>query len=330
MAGSENRQRRLFFWPAAAATTVVLTAATVARATEPPAPAAPAPAPSPIKVGVDAYLGASDLPGSRRFSDGFWAGSAAAFPSVTYLRWDDEKTGRAARLSVGVGRMYANGSSGGALDQPVEAWVRAPAGRNLSVTAGKFYVPFALSEWEYESKPGVLLAWSPGSGPWSAAASLNHNRRTGRANGYARLGWAPRPELAFGLSLGAGRGLSYDSGHDFAWAADATLAKNGWSLAGEYIALRGGGNNGSASRVGPMRFGFARLGYEGLPGGWKPTLGYYSWRDRSDNFGAFRSAVIGLARPIVPGVTIEAARAFTAGGEAKNVSWVQVHVATER
>ena len=287
-----------------------------AAAVAPPATAAAEPAAgSPIKVGIDSYVGVSNLEGSRRFSDGFWAGSAAAYPSLAYLRWDNGK-GYAAKVSAGFGRMYTGPDS--ALDQPIEAWWQAPAGRGGGrVTVGKFWVPFGIQEWQYETKPGVMLQWGAGGG--DIAVSANYNRVTRTANAYLRVGKSFGEQATVGVSLATGKGLSYDTDHDRAWALDGTFSWQGWSLGAEYDVLYAPG----AKR---FRFAYGKLSYERL-GPWKPFVARYQWDDGAEQMGRFRSTVYGLNFRATPQLSVEGAYAPTSD---KNVSWLQLHWTWER
>ena len=267
----------------------------------------------PLKFGVDLYAGASSLKSQGRFRDGFWAGSGPAFPSVAYLNWDNGK-GSAAKLSIGAGKMYT--ASDSALDQPVEAWYQMPAG-NLSLTVGKFWVPFAAQEWQYETKPGVMVQWAKGAS--SLSASANYNRQTQGTNAYLRFGRSFGEDASVGVSLGAGKGLSYDSIHNRAVGLDGTYAWNGLRFNGEYVLLQ----RKSSER---FHFGYAKLSYENL-GKWTPFVARYTWKDKSDAFGEFDSTTFGLNYQLTSYLSVESAYAATSD---KGVQWVQLHWAWER
>jgi hypothetical protein len=265
---------------------------------------------SPFHIGADYFMGASNLPGHRRMPDGIWAGVGPTYPSVTYARWDNGR-GTAAKLSLGTGGMYTGSSS--ALHQPVEAWWQTPAG-SLSVTVGKFWVPFALQEWQYETKPGVMLQWA---GPIGVTAAVNQNTMTRAANGYLRLSRALGNDCEVGISGAIGRGLSYDSLHDRAWGVDGTFVWRGWQFTTEFLELQ--------HAIGRFGFGFGRLSYEDL-GMWRPWVGLYQWNDAVGEFGRMRSTAYALGFQATKFMLIEAGYAATS---AKGVTWLQAHFAWE-
>lgn len=279
---------------------------------------------TPFRVGVDYYAGATNQAGGRRFSDGYWAGSGAAFPSVGYVGWDNEK-GQAARVSVGLGELYTGPNR--TVTQPVEAWYRWAPGRDIRLTVGKFWVPFAAQEWQYETKPGAMVSWA--RGPYNLALSLNRNETTRGLNGYLRAGRVWGETGGLGVSLATGRGLSYNSVHDRGWGVDATVALGGgFRVSAEYEALRAAGGGGAdPSANAAFRFGYAKLAYEN-GGRWLPFVAHYDWRDRAGELGALRSTVYGLGYQITPGLTLEGAFAPTSA--ARTVSWAQLHWTWER
>ena len=71
-----------------------------------------------IKASLDFYAGVSDLPGQRRFRDGFWAGYGLGNPSVANLSWESG-TGSSALISIGLGDYKSQFITD---RQPVEAW----------------------------------------------------------------------------------------------------------------------------------------------------------------------------------------------------------------
>ena len=262
-----------------------------------------------LSVGGDLYYGRSDLDGFRSFRDGFWAaGAGPSFPSVLQLHLNTRDNSEA-KLAFGIGRLYRDSNS--TLDQPHEAWYRVPVS-GLNLTVGKYYVPFALQEWQYETKLGVMLEGESGATNW--AASTNYNTNTDRPNIYGRVGRNFGEKLNVGLSLGAGKGLSYDSIHDKALGLDATASRRGWNVYGEYIAMR----RHSDER---FNFGWLKLEYENL-GKFKPFVAHWRWRDTTATFGNFRSSGVGASYRILPQLAIEGGFAHTSD---QNVKWIQLH-----
>jgi hypothetical protein len=291
-----------------------------AQESNPPGLVTQAPAEAPeteqpgLYAGADLYYGATNLAGNRRIRDGFWAaGAGLAYPSTLYLRLNHSR-GASAKLAVSVGKLY-NGST--AFDQPVEAWWKQPLRGNGAVTLGKFYVPFALQEWEYETKWGALYEREFGANTLGAA--LVYNRNTENANVYLRWGRNWGENLNVGLSLAGGEGLTYDSVHDKAIGVDLTASRGDFELLAEYMAARGN----SSER---FRFGWARLNYnrwEKL----KPFLARYDYKDTTGALGAFRSYSAGVGYALRDDLTVEGGYAAATG---KNIWWAQLHWTPER
>jgi len=86
-----------------------------------------------------------------------------------------------------------------------------PVGKN-DLTIGKFWMPFALYEWEGETKWGALLERE--TRHYNLAASVNYNDTLHSANAYFRAGRSWSEKLTLGVSLSTGKGLSYGSVHD--------------------------------------------------------------------------------------------------------------------
>lgn len=272
------------------------------------------PAPTTVSVGIDAYSGASNLQGQHRFSDGFWAsGASLAYPSAAYARLQ-KPDGTAAKFSIGTGDLYRGSSR--TVKQPIELWIQKPL-QKLTVTGGKYYVPFALQEWQYETKYGVQLQRAFGAS--DLTASLNYNRDTNRPNLYFRAGRNFSETLNAGISLASGAGLSYGSIHNRGIALDTSLQARNFKLYGEVLALQ---------RRASDRFTFAytKLVYDKYARV-KPFVAYYKWNDRSDTFGDFRSIAYGATVEVKPGVLIEGGGAATAD---KNILWLQLHLLLER
>lgn len=285
----------------------------------PPAPAdpeTPAPAEPSLKVGVEDWIGTSNLDGKRTYSDGIWVGSSFASPSVAYVKWDNAK-GSAARVSVGMGELYTG--SAATVRQPVEAWWQMPVGK-ASLTVGKYYVPFALQEWEYETKPGAMLQWAQGDD--TLAVSGNYNRVTRSGNVYGRVGHSFGPSVSLGLSLGAGKGLSFDTDHKFGWDLDGTVSRVAWQVVGEYEQFRAGGSK-------LFHFGFLKLSPTNL-GPWKPFIGRYEWSDDAEALGRYRSNVFGLGYQVSPHFTLEGGYAPMAKDGGRPTTWLQLHSTWER
>lgn len=266
-----------------------------------------------LTLGIDYYYGGSTLPGFRRFNDGFWAGSTLGAPSEARAHWEDGK-GAAGHLSLGLGDYRTQAIT---RHQPLEAWYKAPVGK-LGVTAGKFWVPFALYEWQGETKWGLMVEGEQGAS--ALAASINYNDITHNGNLYSRFSRRFGKNATLGLSVGAGKGLSFGSLHNKALGLDATITWRGWQILSEHVVLQ----RRAADR---LRFGYARLSYEKL-GRVKPYLAYYRWRDRSGEFGDFRSTVLGVNLQLTPEFALEGATAATS--TEGNVSWLQMHWMWER
>jgi hypothetical protein len=122
----------------------------------------------------------------------------------------------------------------------LKAWYQKPVGK-FNITAGKFYVPFELQEWQYETKWGVMLQNS--QGPYDFSGSLNYNFNVDEPNAYFRVARRFGTTATVGLSLGAGRGLSFDSTHNKALGLDATLNYRGFQLISSYMGLRSGSSS---------------------------------------------------------------------------------------
>lgn len=266
----------------------------------------------PFHVGMDYYNGISSVPGHSRFSDGLWAGSYLAAPSLGYARWEDGR-GNGVRVSMGIGGMYTG--AGTTLNQPVEAYWQKTMGQT-SVTVGKFWLPFGAQEWEYETRPGVMFQWS--GGPHALALSTNYNTTTHRINAYAHGSRSFGQSASLGISVGGGRGLTYDTPHDLMWGVDGMASYRGWRLTGEYVGALSGGRG--------FQFTTAKLAYERL-GAWRPYVGLYSWNDHSGALGAFSSHVYGLQYQLTGATAVEMAVAPTSQ---KHTYWLQIHTAWER
>jgi len=211
--------------------------------------------------------------------------------------------------------MYTDSAS--TLDQPVEAYWQQPAGKTV-LTFGKFYVPFAQQEWQYESKLGMMAQWTGGRS--SLAMSVNRNANLDSTNGYVSGSYKVAGDAEVGLSFGLGNGFSFDSIHDRGVAIDTNIGYAGWRLYGEYnhFSTRGSYND--------FDYISGKLYYEKL-GVWKPFVAAYSWDDHSGGFGSFKSTLCGVDYQASPKLGIEAAIATTSG---KAVSWLQLHWTWEK
>lgn len=282
--------------------------------TQPPA-TAPETEETGLFAGGDLYYGASNLPGSRHLYDGIWAaGAGLGYPSNLYVRLN-RQSGAQAKIAVSAGKMY-NGST--AFEQPVEAWWKQPLKKTGgSVTLGKFYVPFALQEWEYETKWGGLYEREFGSS--TLAAALVYNRPLEKANGYARFGRQINKNINVGVSLAGGRGLTFDTVHDKAIGLDLTAEYGDWGLSAEYMGARGN----SAER---FRFGWVRLNYSGWEK-FKPFVSRFDFEDTTGALGTFRSYSAGAAYALRSDLALESGYAVATG---RNIWWAQIHWTPER
>ena len=272
------------------------------------------PAPTTLAAGVDVYSGVSNLQGQRRFSDGFWAaGASLAYPSIAYLKLQ-ESNGSAAKLSIGTGDLYRGPSR--VVKQPVEAWYQKPVGK-FTATVGKYWVPFALQEWQYETKYGVQIQRALGASDF--AGSVNYDRIKHRPNVYFRAGRNFSDRANAGISVAGGEGLSYGSLHNKAIGLDASLQSKNFKLFSEFVAMQ----RRSSDR---FIFFYSKLVYDKYSR-FKPFLAYYKWNDKSDAFGDFRSVAYGATYAIRPDLLVEGGSALTAD---KTIYWVQLHLLLER
>ncbi|WP_157947661.1 hypothetical protein [Abditibacterium utsteinense] len=270
--------------------------------------------PTTLSAGVDVYSGVSNFEGQRRFSDGFWAaGAGLAYPSIAYLKLQ-KSDGSAAKFSLGTGDLYRGSSS--TVKQPVEAWYQKPVGK-FTATVGKYWVPFALQEWQYETKYGVQIQRALGASDF--AGSVNYDRVKHRPNVYFRAGRNFSERANAGLSLAAGEGISYGSVHNKAIGFDASLQAKNFKLFSEFLALQ----RRSSDR---FTFLYSKLVYDKYPR-FKPFVAYYKWNDKGDAFGDFRSIASGATYQIRPDLLIEGGGALTAD---KTIYWVQLHLLLER
>ncbi len=273
-----------------------------------------APLSTTLSAGLDVYSGVSNLDGQRRFSDGFWAaGASLAYPSAAYLKLQ-QKNGSAAKFSIGTGDLYRGSSS--TVKQPIEAWYQKPVGK-YTVTAGKYWVPFALQEWQYETKFGVQLQRATGASDY--VASVNYDRAKNRPNIYFRGGRNFSEKVNVGASFAAGEGLSYGSIHNKAIGLDATFQVKNFKAFSEILAMQ----RRSSDR---FYFIYSKLVYDRYARV-KPFVSYYKWNDKSGAFGDFRSIAYGATVELTPDLLIEGGGAATAD---KNIFWIQFHYLLER
>ena len=270
-----------------------------------------------IYAGGELFLGRTNLEGAERLRDGFWpAGSGPSYPSALYLRVLTSKQVEA-KVSVGVGRLFRDAAYG--FEQPIEAWARVPLGKSqeTKLTAGKFYVPFALQEWEYETKWGAMIEHQRGKTALAVAATRNSD--TKGANIYARAGRDVGGNANFGLSLAGGKGLSYGSEHDRALGIDFSITKGGWNGSGEQLWMKG--PNGQRFRFTWMRLAYANLGKL------EPFIARYRWNDNTDAFGNIRSTAVGAGYQFTPELALELGYTFSSEEDSL---WAQLHWAGER
>jgi len=257
--------------------------------------------------GLDYYRGiTNDTGGNTQLTDGHWAGFGGSVPSNVSLHWShgEEQT---LHISFGIGDMWTG--SGVIVKQPMEAYYRLTTGANSHVTVGKYFVPFAIQEWEYESKYGVMYETT--RGPMSLVASANYNTDVQKPNFYARAGRQCGAATNIGISAGSGVGLFTATDHDMAFGADITHDVAGFHLTSEYVA---------ALRTDEaFQFAFFKAAYTRL-GAFGPYAAVYYWHDPCCALGHFSSAVIGASYKLSPNFSVEAAYARANG---RHVYWLQ-------
>lgn len=267
-----------------------------------------------LTAGLDLYSGVSNVAGQRRISDGFWGPAAGPFyPSALALQLQG-KDGSAARFALGAGDVFRGPNR--SVGQPMEAWVQKPIGK-YSVMAGKFFVPLALQEWQYESRYGVQLQRTLGASDF--AASVNYSNIKNRPNVYFRAGRNFSETVNAGLSLAAGQGLSYGSIHNKGIGLDVSVQRKGFQLFSEALLLQ---------RRASDRFHFfhSKFVYTRSPR-FQPFLGYYNFADRNNELGEFKGLSYGTALQLRPQVFLEAGGTVHSG---KNSYFLQLHLLTER
>ncbi len=279
------------------------------------APNEDAPKPG-LTLGADVYYGVSNLPGAGRFRDGFWIGAGPFYPSNLYGIYRGED-GLSAKVALSVGQLTSG--SDATFDQPIEAFVSKRI-RGTDFSVGKFFVPFELMEWQFETEVGVQAARDMGR-VGSLTVALTRNRRRGALNAYAR--YARTFGVAtVGVSLGGGRGFSYDTDHNKGAALDLTLEKGRLRFESSAIVAQ---QNGAASRFG---FFFARLNYQLTP---KTELyvSRHSWNDRLEQQGDGHFSTLGAVYHFNDHLALESALSRS-GDETRRIRWIQVHYTVEK
>ena len=257
------------------------------------------------------FFGITNVTGLRaRNNDGVWGGYAGAYPSNLSLNWNGGES-RTVRLSIGVGDLYT--ARGTSLRQPMEAFYQAPGKAGSSFTVGKFFVPFASQEWEYEPKWGGMVQGIRGRVGY--AASLNYNNLRNDANAYLRLVRQWNGGTTLGLSVGVGRGIFSGTSHDTAFGVNVTQEFKGIRLNSEYSIANG--------PQGAFQFAFGKLTFTNL-GRIEPYVGAYYTGDHAKELTNFHSVLGGVNYHITKAMALEGAVANTSG---RNVFWFQSHVA---
>ncbi len=269
-----------------------------------------------LAVGADIYYGTSNLSIAHRYRDGFWLGYGPSFPSNVYATYTD-KSGASAKVSVSVGKLY-NGSVPG-FDQPIEAYASTPVGKT-TLTAGKFYVPFELAEWEYETEWGLQAAHDWGkNGNLTAAVTYNRVRET--PNFYARYAHTFGP-ATIGFSLGGGQGFSFDTDHDRGAALDLTVQHRRFRLESAAMLAQ---KSSDSSR---FAFAFARLNYQ-LDPKTKLYVARHSWHDRLGQEGNGQFSTLGAVYQVTKHLSVEGATS-RAGELNRTINWVELHYTIQR
>ena len=262
-----------------------------------------------LRVGLDLYAGASDIPGQKRPTDQLWAGQTVFTPSVAYASWTGGR-GTSARVALGVGATTLRRPR--LFPQPVEAWARQELkGGSAALTVGRFFAPFGQQEWQYEAKDGAM--WESGSVTLSAQSKgVFYGRKTVLLASGATLG----------VSVASGRGFSYGSSHSRGAALDFLGERGGWRVRAESDRLFYPG-----SGAGNFRFDFAQLAYAR---GKRvlPFLSRYDWRDSrtQGGLGDFKSEIAGVHWTLTPSLSLETA---TARANGRRVAWAQLHFTQE-
>ncbi|MBV9468756.1 MAG: hypothetical protein JOZ57_05885, partial [Abitibacteriaceae bacterium] len=125
--------------------------------------------------------------------------------------------------------------------------------------------------------------------------------------------------LNLGLSLSAGRGVTFGAVQNRGAGLDATYTSKAWQFVTENLLF----TRHSGER---FNFDFGKLTYQKL-GKWKPYLSKYTWHDQAGTLGKFHSNVYGLNYQLTPEIAIEGAFANTPG---QTVHWIQIHISGER
>ncbi len=273
--------------------------------------AKPQPVRNQLKFGADLYYGISNaIEGRSHFNDGIWAGYGSVYPSLISFNWHaDEAHGL--RVSLGVGDLFT--ASGTPLKQPVEAFYQFPVAGGGTITAGKFYVPFGVQEWEYESKYGAMFQSAHGA--TSFTGSLNYNFRRNVPNIYLRIGRQFTPRTTVGVSTGGGRGVFSDSSHALAFGIDLAHEFGGVQFSSEY--------NFADGASGSFQYVSGKLTFT-KTGRFTPYLGAYYWHDTTQELGNFSSLGGGLGYKMNRYLTVEGGYSR---GNSRNVFWLQSHIA---
>lgn len=268
----------------------------------------------PWSVGIDYYWGVTGQGSERtRFRDGFWAGSGIAFPSNAALQWQGQR-GQKFRLALGLGDLH-NGQAA-LLHQPLEAYFQMPV-RSSTLTVGKFFVPFGVQEWEYESKTGVMLQKS--TPRWDHALAATYNSSTKRSNYYMRHAFKSGESTSVGVSLAKGEGWTYNSSHRSGWGGDVSHSFGKWQGLAEFLKCHGDS--------GDMDFAFVKLTYTGGKR-LTPYVGFYRWSDEAEELGDFRSAVVGATYQLTRLLSVEGGYADTMSADTSDKGrwWLQLRL----
>lgn len=171
-------------------------------------------------------------------------------------------------------------ASGTSLRQPVEATYQFPITGGVTMTVGKYCVPFGIQEWKYEPKYGAMFQSAHGA--TSFTGSLNYNFSRKMPNIYLRIGRQLSPRTIAGMSTGGGRGLFSDLSHAPAFGVDLTHDFVGVQFCSEYN--YGDGANSSFQYV-SGKLTFTKTGR------FLPYLGAYYRHDSAQELGNFSSLV---------------------------------------